>query len=256
MTLTPANYHSPEARAAYISASDVKLARRCESLWLAQDLGLYQAPDTEAFAYGRLFEAALTGQGEDFIQLHPELTLTRGSHKGMLRAAYADALALAQAVRRSPFLATLIDRCRKQVIFTGTLGGIPARAMADLVDEDGSIYDIKSTRSFRPVWDDTAGAYLDWWDLYHYPIQLWVYRELARQNGLTVPQVGLIAGDKSNLDVEALVFGPNILEAARADAEYTLARMAAIRLGDQPEACGRCPWCLAQKRITAFQEVD
>lgn len=131
MILTPDNYHSPEARAAYISSSDIKLARRCEAMWRAQDQGLYQPPEhTEAFTYGQLFEAALTGQAEAYIARHPELLLTRGLGKGTLRSAYADALELAQAVRRSPFLADLIDRCRKQVIFTGTLGGIPARAMA------------------------------------------------------------------------------------------------------------------------------
>lgn len=256
MILTPENYHSPEARAAYISSSDIKLAVGCEAMWAAQARGLYQRPEnTSAFAYGHLFEVALTGGANAYIEAHPELTLSRGGNKGQLRAAYAGALELAAAVGKSPFLSRLIDRCRKQVILTGRLCGMPVRVMMDLLDEDGSIYDLKSARDFRAVWDEGREAYLEWWAVYHYPVQLWVYREIARQNGLTVPQVGIIAGSKADMDVQAIRFGPDTMQAAEADARYTLRRMAAIRTGDAPDACGRCEWCLSQKRITEFEEV-
>lgn len=256
MFLTPENYHSPAARAAYISSSDMKLARRCEAMWRAQDLGWYQRPEnTQTFAYGHLFEEAVTGNAEAYIQSHPELTLSRGTGKGQLRAAYADALELAVAVRRSPFLAHIIDRGRKQVILTGSLCGMPARVMMDLVDTDSSIYDFKTARDFRSVWDDDREEYRDWWAVWDYPLQLWFYREIARQNGLTVPRVGIIAGSKADMDVQAIQFGPDTMQAAEADAVYTLRRMAAIRAGDQPEKCGHCAWCLSQKRITEFEEV-
>lgn len=256
MVLTPDNYHSPEARAAYISSSDVKLAMRCEAMWLAQNLGIYQRPESsDAFAYGHLFEEAASGNAEAYIQDHPELTLTRGANKGHLRAAYADAIELAGAVRRSPYLSRLIGRCRKQVIFTGVLFGMPARMMADLVDTDGSIYDFKTARDFRPVWDSDREEYREWWSVWDYPVQLWFYREIARQNGLTVPRVGLIAGSKADMDVQALLFGPDTMQAAEADAAYTMSRMSSIRNGDKPEACGHCEWCLSQKRITRFEEV-
>ena len=83
MLLTPETYHSPEARAAYISSSDVKLAMRCEAMWAAQDKGLHRRPEgTAAFAYGHLFEEALCGNAEAYIAEHPELTVTRGARKG------------------------------------------------------------------------------------------------------------------------------------------------------------------------------
>ena len=132
---------------------------------------------------------------------------------------------------------------------------MPARMMADLVDTDGSIYDFKTARDFRPVWDSDREEYREWWSVWAYPVQLWVYREIARQNGLAVPRVGLIAGSKADMDVQALLFGPDTMQAAEADAAYTLSRMSAIRNGDKPEACGHCEWCLSQKRITKFEEV-
>ena len=256
MLLTPENYHSDEARAAYISSSDVKLASRCEAMWAAQDKGQYRRPEgTAAFAYGHLFEEALCGTADTYITQHPELTLSRGPRKGELYAEYSGAIDLAAAVRRSPFLADLIDRCRKQVILTGELCGLPVRVMMDLVDEDESIYDIKSAKDFRTVWDDDRQEYMDWWAVWKYPVQLWVYREVARQNGLTVPHVGLIAGSKSNMDVQAVRFSEETMTAAQADAEYTLRRMAAIRKGDKPDECGHCEWCLSQKRITEFEVI-
>lgn len=256
MLLTPENYHSDEARAAYISSSDIKLAMRCEAMWAAQDKGQYRRPEgTAAFAYGHLFEEALTGNAETYITQHPELTLSRGPRKGELYAEYSGAIDLAAAVRRSSFLANLIDRCRKQVILTGELCGLPVRVMMDLVDEDESIYDIKSAKDFRTVWDDDRQEYMDWWAVWKYPVQLWVYREVARQNGLTVPHVGLIAGSKSNMDVQAVRFSEETMTAAQADAEYTLRRMAAIRKGDKPDECGRCEWCLSQKKIDNFEVI-
>lgn len=256
MILTPENYHSDEARAAYISSSDIKLAMRCEAMWAAQDKGQYRRPEgTAAFAYGHLFEEALTGNAETYITQHPELTLSRGPRKGELYAEYSGAIDLAAAVRRSSFLANLIDRCRKQVILIGELCGLPVRVMMDLVDEDESIYDIKSAKDFRTVWDDDRQEYMDWWAVWKYPVQLWVYREVARQNGLTVPHVGLIAGSKSNMDVQAVRFSEETMTAAQADAEYTLRRMAAIRKGDKPDECGRCEWCLSQKKIDNFEVI-
>ena len=256
MLLTPENYHSDEARAAYISSSDIKLAMRCEAMWAAQDKGQYRRPEgTAAFAYGHLFEEALTGNAETYITQHPELTLSRGPRKGELYAEYSGAIDLAAAVRRSSFLANLIDRCRKQVILTGELCGLPVRVMMDLVDEDESIYDIKSAKDFRTVWDDDRQEYMDWWAVWKYPVQLWVYREVARQNGLTVPNVGLIAGSKSNMDVQAITFSEETMTAAQADAEYTIRRMADIRNGDKPDECGQCEWCLSQKKIERFEVI-
>ena len=82
-----------------------------------------------------------------------------------------------------------------------------------------------------------------------------IAREIARQNGLVVPRVGLIAAAKDNADVQALVFGRETMEAAEADARYTIESMSAILRGDEPGACMHCRWCVGQKIITEFEEV-
>lgn len=246
--LTPENYHSPEAKARWISSSDVKKAHRCEAAWAA---GEHEDEDKSAFVFGHLFESLLTGEEYD----NPLLISSKGPTKGQLKAEYRPAVEMSEAVLRSPVLKKIIDRSQKQAIMTGAIGGLPVRIMCDLLDVDGSIYDIKSASSFAAQWDDAQGAYRDWWAIWDYPVQLWIYREIARQNGLDVPRVGLIAAAKNNADVQALVFGKDTLEAAEADARYAIDRMAAIRRGDKPEACGHCRWCIGQKIITDFEEV-
>lgn len=248
LTLDPGNYHSPEARALWLSSSDVKKAMRCEAAWAA---GEREDEDKNAFVFGHLFEALVTGEEYD----NPLVYSSKGPTKGQVKAEYKPAYDMAKAVRRSSMLAEIIDRSRKQVIMTGEIGGLPFRMMCDLLDVDGSIYDIKSARSFAPQYDDGHAAYRDWWAIWEYPVQLWIYREIARQNGLTVPRVGLIAAAKDNADVQALTFSRETMEAAEADARYTIERMAAIRRGDTPEPCGHCRWCVGQKIITEFEEV-
>ena len=134
-------------------------------------------------------------------------------------------------MRRSPYLWGIVRRSKKQVILTGELNGMPMRCMMDLVDRDGSIYDLKAMRSFLPIYDTTREEYMDWWAYWNYPIQLYIYREIARQNGLAVPRVGLIAASKTDGDVQAIAFGDEIMQAAAADTAYIMQRMQQIYPG-------------------------
>ena len=215
--------------------------------------------DKSAFRFGHLFEAALTMHGEElaaWLSAHPEMSSKSGPRKGQLLAELSEAPEMAAAVRRSRFLGRIIRRSRKQVILTGTLFGLPVRVMMDLLDNDGSIYDIKAMRNFQPIYDPVREEYLDWWAYWNYPMQLYIYREIARQNGIRVPRVGLIAASKSNHDVQAISFGEEIMEAAASDVEYTMHRMADVLYkGETPEMCGQCSWCVSRKRIICFEEL-
>lgn len=246
--LTAENYHSPEARARWLSSSDIKKAMRCEASWIGDE------PEDEAkpaFVFGHLFEALVC---RDYYN-NPAVYSSRGPTKGQLKAEYSAAVDMARAVRRSPFLSGIIDRSKKQVVMTGNICGLPIRMMCDLLDTDGSIWDIKSAKSFLPEYDSDMCLRLDWWAYWHYPVQMWIYREIARQNGIAAPHVGLISAAKDNLDVQAIEFGHETMEAAEADAKFTLDSITAILRGEEPHMCGACKWCTSQKVITEFLEV-
>lgn len=254
MILTQSNYHSKEASERWLSASAIKRARRCEAEFL------YGEPDEEkdAFIAGHLLELLVTDDLEGleaFEAEHPQMFSSRGPTKGRLKASYLDVLECAERIKAQPFLMQIIYRSRKQVIMTGKVFGMPVRMMCDLLDVDDSIFDLKSTRSFARVWSDEADSYVEWWQEYYYPMQLWLYREIARQNGLKTKKTGLIGASKSNFDVQALQLSEDTLAQARSDVAYTIGRIKAIRTGAPPMRCERCAYCIGTKLIKGFELV-
>lgn len=254
MILTPNNYHSPEAAECWLSASAIKRAHRCE----ADFFNGAPNEDKSAFIAGHLFELIVTDDTvglEQFKTEHPEMYSSRGATVGQLKAEYRDVVECAERVKNQPFLMDIIGGAQKQVIMTGTIFGEPIRMMCDLLCHDGSIYDLKSAKNFLRVWSNLAESYVEWWQEWDYPMQLWIYREIARQNGINPPHVGLIGASKSNYDIQAIEFSDDVLTHAKADVAYTIGRIKAIKSGDVPIRCECCQHCIETKIIKEFEIV-
>lgn len=260
MILTQENYHSPEARALWLSSSAIKTAKRCEEQWYAEHTGVMVVDeDKEAFKLGHYFETMLTGTSDEialFQSKNPDMFSSTGKTKGQLKATYKSVDECVEAVRRQPYLMEIINRCETQKILTGEIDGFPVRVMMDLLDVDGSIYDLKAMKDFKSIYSEEDGTYVEWWQAWDYAMQMWVYREICAQNGITVPRVGLIAVSKSNADIKAISFSEDTMNAAGADVHYTIGRMKDILNGRSfPIDCGHCSWCVKKRRITEFEEV-
>lgn len=254
MILTHENYHSKEADEVYLSASCIKKAKRCEFDFL---YGKESEEKTE-FIAGNIFEL-IASYGESSISeikiKFPDAISSSGPSKGEIKSEYKKAIESALRVRKNQFLCNLIDSCDKQVIMTGEILGQPVKTMCDLLSKDGSIYDFKYMKDFRPKWDSNQLSYVDWWEYWYYHMQMWIYQEVAIQNGFNPKQVGLIASNKSNEELKAIAFSKNILDIAKSDTEYTINRIVAIRNGDTPLKCGTCKTCIEKKPITCFELV-
>lgn len=259
MILNRENYHSPEARRKWLSSSDVRQAIKCEFAWKAYRTGKMQEDESnEAFKQGNLFEVMLSGTDEEiqlFQQNNPDVFSSRGATKGQLKSSYQSVMDCVESVRRQLFLMEIIQNSRKQVIMTGKIMGVPFRVMCDLIYTDGSIYDLKCMKSFTREWSSRAETYVEWFEAWNYHVQLWIYKEIAEQNGLTVPNVGLIAGSKHNADVQALRFGNDLIAQAKADALYEIERMRDILNGAEPMRCESCDVCIKSRTINKFMEV-
>lgn len=254
MKLTESNYHSLEATQLWLSASSIKRAHRCESEWFNGE----QNEDKPAFIAGHLFELLVTCDEQGLEQLkleHPEMYSSRGETKGALKAEYAKILECSEAVLNQPFLAEIIQNAKKQVILTGIIDGLPIRMMCDLMTPNGDIYDLKTAKNFSREWSENADGYVEWWQYWDYPMQLWIYREIARQNGITTKHVGLIGVSKSNCDIQALEFSEDTLAQAKADVLYTIGRIKAVRNGSKPLSCGYCSHCIKTKQIKRFEVI-
>lgn len=258
MILTQENYHSAEARSLWLSASAIKTAKKCESQWYAEHTGaLVVDEDKEAFKLGHYFETMLTGTSDEialFQSKNPDMFSSTGKTKWQLKATYKSVDECVEAVRRQPYLMDIINRSRKQKILTGTIDGVPVRVMMDLLDVDGSIYDLKAMKDFKPVYSEEYGGYVEWWQAWEYAMQMWVYREICFQNGILVPRTGLIAVSKTNADIKAISFCDDTMSAAGADVRYTIGRMADILNGmEEPIECDICDWCIKNRTITEFE---
>lgn len=253
--LTPENYFEPWARRNWLSSSDIKAFHRCEAAWVDARERLMRGEFTDEhrpeFTYGHIFERLACGEVFSIPEEYSD-TVTR---TGKLRSEFANVEDAARKVRGNAFLREIIDSCKKQVVMTGHIDDIPVRIMVDLLAPDGSIYDLKSMRDFAQV-RTPEGELVDWWDAWDYPMQLSVYREIARQNGLEVPHVGLIAVSKTDLDVDAVEFGAPLMQAADADVAYTIQRLKLLSARvEEPLHCGHCHYCVAHKSIRGFRIV-
>lgn len=253
MVLTQENYHSKQASDLWLSASAVKKAKRCEFDFLH---GVEE--EKPEFVAGGIFEL-VSSYGEAAIpeieKRFPVAISSRGATKGQIKSEYQAAVETALRIRKQPFLSNLIDSCKKQVIMTGQIFGQPFRMMCDLLAPDGSIYDLKCMKDFKQTWSNEQLSFVDWWQPWYYHIQMHIYREIARQNGLNTQRVGLIAASKSNLDLQAIEFSEEILASAKADTGYTIGRILDLKKGAEPIACEKCKTCIEHKKITRFEVV-
>lgn len=143
LQLTPETYFSVEADQEYMSVSQFKAFRACQSKAL-YNIKQPDATSKEAFLQGKLFEELVAGDPKLFMAQHPEIISTRGSTAGQLKAEFQRVVKAAEKFNSQKFFKDIIEKCEKQVILTGEICGVPVKCCLDLFDrETFSIYDIK-----------------------------------------------------------------------------------------------------------------
>lgn len=250
MKLNEKNYHSEQSARAYLSASSIKHAKKCEYSFLHPQ----RKEPKSAFIAGHLFELLVTDDKkglEELYECHPEMVSSQGKTKGQLKTEFRDASTCSDRVRKQEFIRSLIDSANKQMILTGQILGEPVRMMCDLVYDDW-IIDLKTAKDFKRVWSDEHESYVEWWQGWNYPMQLWIYKEIARQNGIKINHTGLIGVSKSNYDISCIEFSNEVMKQAKADVLYVVDRIKKIRSGDEPYRCEKCPVCIKSKEIKGF----
>lgn len=260
--LTRENYHDDTTM---LSASQIKTFLTCEAQFMNPS---YE--DKAAFMEGRYFETLLTGTAEDIELFHfkypyvapknaPDGHINLTTAAGELQANFKKVVESAEAVKRQPMLMQIINNADKQVILTGEIHGEPFRMMCDLLlPKAKSIYDLKAMKDFRKEYSERDGRYLEWWEAYNYDVQLYIYSEIAKQNGLWTEnsRYGLIAATKEKTpDVKAVLFTDALLERARDKVYAAIDRIRELRAGADAMPCGVCDYCKAHKVITEFEIV-
>lgn len=258
MKLTQDNYFSKEADKEYMSVSQFKLFEECEAKAYATIYGQEDATYKTAFLEGQLFESLVAGDSKLFISKHPELISTRGATSGELKSEYKKVINAAKKFNSQDFFRNIIEKCDKQVILTGEIKGVKVKCALDLFDkETNSIYDIKCMKDFNEQWSKKEKAYVPWYYIYNYVLQLTVYREIVRQNFGEPKEIALLAATKEEIpDIQALKFDSNILDIELDYFKNKIEWYNKIKLNKAPFIeCGCCDYCKKIKTIEEFMEV-
>ena len=267
LKLTAENYYSPEANWAYMSASQFKSFRRCESAALAELRGEWGKKDSIALLVGSYVDAYFSGELEQFKAEHPEIF----TKKNELKADFQKAHAICERIDRDE-LARLLLSGKHQTIKTGKIAGVWFKTKSDslltarqveaickkfpqvrdLVPFGGAmIVDLKCMKDFENIWDDELHERVNFIEFWGYDTQGAIYQKVDNR---MLPFVIMAATKEAEPDVEAMYIPDEDLAFALSEVEALSPRYAAIKRGEiEPVGCGKCAYCRSVKRLSVIK---
>ena len=273
LKLTDDNYYSPEVNLEYMSASQFKSFRKCESAAMAELRGEWGRKETSALLVGSYVDAYFSNELEQYKSQHPELFKRDGS----LKAEFQNAQAIAERLNRDE-LARMLLSGRHQVIKTGRIAGVLYKIKADslltpkqveaickkfpqvqdLVPFGGAIIvDLKCMKDFNPIWDEDSHEKVSFVNYWGYDIQGAIYQKIDNR---MAPFVIVGVTKEAEPDIIAVHIPDEDLSFALDEVETLSPRYAAIKRGEiAPVGCGKCAYCRSVKRlegITHYKKIN
>ena len=267
LKLNDANYYSQEANWDYMSASQFKAFRRCESAALAELKGEWGRKESLALLVGSYVDSYFSNELEQFCADHPEIY----KKDGTLKADFEKAHAICERLN-SDELSRLLLSGRHQAIKTGKIAGVDYKAKYDslltarqveaickkfpeirsLVPFGGPmIVDLKCMKDFEPIWDEDAGERVSFIEYWGYDIQGAIYQKL---DGRLAPFVIVGATKEAATDIDAFYIPDEDLAFSLSEVEALSPRYDAIKRGEvEPEGCGKCAYCRNVKRLSSIK---
>ena len=272
LQITESNYFSKEVANRYLDVSTFKdfvgtpARQGCEARAMARLRGEYEEDKSQALLMGSLVDEMLLGTNESlekFMAENPQLYSTRGATKGLLKAEYQRASQMVERAKKDKvFMSYLYGEHQK--IMTGTLFGMDWRIKMDCYRKGHFIADLKTCAKINErVWCKDNG-YNNIFFAYDYILQASIYQEIVFQNTgerlkvvfpciskQNVTDIGLIFIDNDTL--HRRIYGDEFSIGIAGDVE----RIRQLMNGeDEPLECGRCDYCLPNKKITRLTTLD
>ena len=267
LKLTAENYYSPEANWAYMSASQFKSFRKCETAALAELRGEWGKKDSIELLVGSYVDAYFSGELEQFKADHPEIF----TKKNELKADFQKAHAICERIDRDE-LARLLLSGKHQTIKTGKIAGVWFKTKSDslltarqveaickkfpqvreLVPFGGAmIVDLKCMKDFEDIWDDELRERVIFIEFWGYDTQGAIYQAIDKR---MLPFVILAATKEAEPNIEAMYIPDEDLSFALSEVEALAPRYAAIKRGEiEPVGCGKCAYCRSVKRLSVIK---
>ena len=265
MKLTHENYYDILSNQSFMSYSQFKIFRDCQSRALAELNGDYVRPESQALIHGQYLDAAVEGTLDEFIDSHPELISSRGATKGELKAEYRQLDRIVDRFQRDPFFMSYLNG-RKQTILTGEIAGVPFKGKLDILDIDNKrIVDFKSARDFKSIYDPDLGLRVNFAEFWGYDIQAAIYTELARQSGFGQLDYYIAAITKETEPDLAVIHVPNkVIDDRLREVEFLAPTYHQLKREHElvelgvlmPKRCERCDWCKRTKVLANTIELE
>lgn len=250
MELDEKNYHSTEARMAYMGYSQFKDFLECEKKGLARVKGELEDKSSDALLFGSYIDAYFSNQLDEFVVKHPEMF---NSKTGQLKSAFANIDTVIEAIESDEKLLSYLQG-EHQVIMTGTIAGVPFKIKVDSLFRDKVIVDQKVMRDLKPIWIEKYGRKVNFVEAYRYDLEGAIYQEIVRQNtGKKLPFI-LDVVTKEDVPSKALLkIDQDDLDAALKQVEELAPRYQAIKEGKiEPVGCDDCEVCRKNKKVTGI----
>lgn len=267
LKLTAENYYSPEANWQYMSASQFKSFRKCESAAMAELRGEWNRPSSTALLVGSYVDAYFSGELEQFKAEHPEIF----NKNGTLKADFEKAHAACERLNRDE-LARMLLAGKHQIIKTGKIAGVWYKTKSDSLLTakqveaickkfpnvriivpfgGGMIVDLKYMKDLEDIWDEDQHEKVSFTEFWGYDIQGAIYQEV---DGKMLPFVLVAVTKEAATDIEAMFIPDEDLAFALSEVEALSPRYAAIKRGEiEPVGCGKCAYCRNTKRLTGIK---
>ena len=266
LKLTEANYYSPEANWQYMSASQFKSFKRCESSAMAELRGEWGSKDTTALRVGSYVDAYFSGELEQYKADHPEMF----KRDGGLKAEYVQAQTAAERLDRDE-LARMLLSGKHQTIKTGRIAGVWYKTKSDslltaaqveaickrfpevrkLVPFGGAmIVDLKYVKNFDDIWDEEARERINFIEYWGYDLQGAIYQKIDNR---MAPFVIVAVTKDAVPDIAAMHIPDDELVFSLSEVEHLSPRYDAIKRGEiEPVGCGKCAYCRSRKQLTSI----
>lgn len=255
LQLTDQNYYSLEANQEYMSVSQYKDFRACESMAMAKIFGGWEDQKNEAFLVGNYVHSWSDGTLEKFRAENPDIFASTGKSKGELKAPFKVAEEMIKALVSDDFIKFVLQG-DKEVIFTAHFAGTMWKCKMDVYHpERRRFVDLKTVKNLTDrVWSNEHKYYQNFIEGYGYLIQMSVYAEIEKRyaNREEWLEPIMVAVTKEDPPDKAIIhFDQETIQSSIDQVEFYMPHILEVKSGQvKPNRCEKCRYCRETKKLT------
>lgn len=241
-----------------MSVSQFKDFMKCELQAMAKLTGEYDDGDKTALLVGNYVHSYF-----ESLEVHKQFLKENAKaifkKTGGMYAPFEQAQAMVERLAEDEFF-QFIYQGEKEVIVTGELYGVHWKGKIDLLNvEKGYFIDIKTTREMsKRYWSDKFGRYVSFVEAYDYILQMYVYKQLLEQQyGIEFTPYIVAVSKENPINIQAISIDDSKYIIEEDYLAMNVPRIAQVKSGEEmPVGCGKCAYCIKNKKLKGFIEVD